>query len=101
MYSEFGVFTLTFQAKVELQGSGGGDELTGLTASFGAPFPTEAEKGFKYPAVFSNPLNCCSSLPSQVNLRCICISFSYFFLPKGILGFYEFFACCVLCFMLV
>ena len=55
-YSEFGGFTLIFQVKVELQVSGGGDELTGLTASFGSPFPTEAKKGFKYPAIFSNPL---------------------------------------------
>ncbi|CAI9117346.1 OLC1v1018722C1 [Oldenlandia corymbosa var. corymbosa] len=46
--------------------SKGADEITGLSASFGSPMPTEAEKGFKFPAVFSNPLNCCTSLAPKV-----------------------------------
>ena len=43
-----------------------GEDLAGLTASFGALLPEEANKSPKLPAVFSNPLNGCSNSSSKV-----------------------------------
>ena len=43
-----------------------GEDLAGLTASFGASLPEEANKSPKLPAVFSNPVNGCSSSSSKV-----------------------------------
>ncbi|KAL6970846.1 Signal peptide peptidase-like 3 [Sarracenia purpurea var. burkii] len=37
------------------------DELSGLTATFGGNLPTQAKDSIKLPAIFANPLNCCSS----------------------------------------
>ncbi|KAK8488316.1 hypothetical protein V6N11_068443 [Hibiscus sabdariffa] len=44
-----------------------GNDLSGLTASFGASLPEEANKSSKLPAVFSNPLNGCSSSSSKIS----------------------------------
>ncbi|XVE84535.1 hypothetical protein DITRI_Ditri17bG0021000 [Diplodiscus trichospermus] len=44
-----------------------GEDLTGLTASFGALLPEEADKSPKLPAVFSNPLNGCSVSSSKLS----------------------------------
>ncbi|TYI06489.1 hypothetical protein ES332_A10G163300v1 [Gossypium tomentosum] len=44
-----------------------GEYLAGLTASFGATLPEEKNKVPKLPAVFSNPLNGCSSSSSKLS----------------------------------
>ncbi|XVF29334.1 hypothetical protein REPUB_Repub15cG0112300 [Reevesia pubescens] len=44
-----------------------GEDLTALTASFGASLPEEANKSPKLPAVFSNPLNGCSISSSKLS----------------------------------
>ncbi|XP_039020721.1 signal peptide peptidase-like 3 isoform X2 [Hibiscus syriacus] len=44
-----------------------GDDLSGLTASFGASLPEEANKSPKLPAVFSDPLNGCSNSSSKLS----------------------------------
>ncbi|XWS13237.1 hypothetical protein CRYUN_Cryun36dG0020300 [Craigia yunnanensis] len=44
-----------------------GEDLAGLTASFGASLPEEANKSPKLPAVFSNPVNGCSSSSSKLS----------------------------------
>lgn len=44
-----------------------GETLTGITAKFGALLPSEAEKGLRLSAVYSNPLNCCSSSSSKLS----------------------------------
>ncbi|EOY04904.1 Signal peptide peptidase family protein, expressed isoform 1 [Theobroma cacao] len=44
-----------------------GEDLAGLTASFGASLPEEASKSPKLPAVFSNPLNGCSKSSSELS----------------------------------
>ncbi|XVF84410.1 hypothetical protein PTKIN_Ptkin17bG0035000 [Pterospermum kingtungense] len=44
-----------------------GKDLAGLTASFGATLPEEANKSPKLPAVLSNPLNGCSSSSSKLS----------------------------------
>ncbi|KAL7177046.1 hypothetical protein ACSBR2_030385 [Camellia fascicularis] len=44
-----------------------GDVLGGLTARFGGNLPTHAEDSIKLPAVFANPLNCCSSSSSKIS----------------------------------
>ncbi|KAI8005727.1 Signal peptide peptidase-like 3 [Camellia lanceoleosa] len=38
-----------------------GEESGGSTAKFSADLPTDAKDGLRLPAVFANPLNCCSS----------------------------------------
>ncbi|TYJ42788.1 hypothetical protein E1A91_A03G110900v1 [Gossypium mustelinum] len=43
-----------------------GEDLSGITASFGASLPEEANKSSKLPAVFSNPLNGCSNSSSKL-----------------------------------
>ncbi|XVE81085.1 hypothetical protein DITRI_Ditri15bG0034900 [Diplodiscus trichospermus] len=43
------------------------EDLSGLTASFGASLPEEASKSPKLPAVFSNPLNGCSTSSSKLS----------------------------------
>ncbi|GFY81503.1 hypothetical protein Acr_01g0013120 [Actinidia rufa] len=55
--------------KVKMWADGAeGDELGGLTAKFGGNLPTAAKNSQKLPAVFANPLNCCSSSSSKVHL---------------------------------
>ncbi|XP_039016424.1 signal peptide peptidase-like 3 [Hibiscus syriacus] len=44
-----------------------GDDLSGLTASFGVSLPEEANKSSKLPAVFSDPLNGCSNSSSKLS----------------------------------
>ncbi|GMP55260.1 hypothetical protein CsSME_00020122 [Camellia sinensis var. sinensis] len=44
-----------------------GEELGGSTAKFGADLPTDAKDGLRLPAVFANPLNCCSSYSSKLS----------------------------------
>ncbi|KAF2322258.1 hypothetical protein GH714_009605 [Hevea brasiliensis] len=44
-----------------------GETLGGITARFGAALPLEAEKGLRLPAIFSNPLNGCSSSSSKLS----------------------------------
>ncbi|KAL7251028.1 hypothetical protein ACSBR1_012951 [Camellia fascicularis] len=44
-----------------------GEELGGSTAKFGADLPTDAKDGLRLPAVFANPLNCCSSSSSKLS----------------------------------
>ena len=57
------------QVKVKMWADGAeGDELGGLTAKFGGNLPTAAKNSQKLPAVFANPLNCCSSSSSKVYL---------------------------------
>ncbi|KDP42881.1 hypothetical protein JCGZ_23823 [Jatropha curcas] len=43
-----------------------GETLSGMSARFGVLLPSEAEKGLRLSAVFSNPLNCCSSSSSKL-----------------------------------
>ncbi|PPD84842.1 hypothetical protein GOBAR_DD18223 [Gossypium barbadense] len=43
-----------------------GEDLSGITASFGASLPEEANKSSKLPTVFSNPLNGCSNSSSKL-----------------------------------
>ncbi|GMI78686.1 ARABIDOPSIS THALIANA SIGNAL PEPTIDE PEPTIDASE-LIKE 3, SIGNAL PEPTIDE PEPTIDASE-LIKE 3 [Hibiscus trionum] len=44
-----------------------GEYLSGLTASFGASLPEEANESSKLPAVFTNPLNGCSNSSSKLS----------------------------------
>ncbi|XP_015581181.1 signal peptide peptidase-like 3 [Ricinus communis] len=44
-----------------------GETLAAVSARFGAILPSEAEKGLRLSAVFSNPLNCCSSSSSKLS----------------------------------
>ncbi|KAA8527324.1 hypothetical protein F0562_034579 [Nyssa sinensis] len=44
-----------------------GETLGGLSASFSAEMPTHAEGGLRLPAVFPNPLNCCSGSSSKLS----------------------------------
>ncbi|PSS35907.1 Signal peptide peptidase-like [Actinidia chinensis var. chinensis] len=54
--------------KVKMWADGAeGDELGGLTAKFGGNLPTAAKNSQKLPAVFANPLNCCSSSSSKLS----------------------------------
>ncbi|RVW20877.1 Signal peptide peptidase-like 2 [Vitis vinifera] len=41
------------------------ESLVGLTARFGASLPTESHDHLRLPAVFSNPMNCCSDSSSE------------------------------------
>lgn len=43
------------------------DSIGGLSASFGALLPTESEGAKRFPATFSNPLNCCLPLNSKLS----------------------------------
>ncbi|XP_034685455.1 signal peptide peptidase-like 2 [Vitis riparia] len=43
------------------------ESLVGLTARFGASLPTEAHDHLRLPAVFSNPMNCCSDSSSELS----------------------------------
>ncbi|KAI8538173.1 hypothetical protein RHMOL_Rhmol09G0081500 [Rhododendron molle] len=44
-----------------------GSVLGGLTARFGGSLPTEAKDGTRFPAVFTNPSNCCSNSSSKLS----------------------------------
>uniref|UniRef100_A0A5B6Z4Q0 PA domain-containing protein n=1 Tax=Davidia involucrata TaxID=16924 RepID=A0A5B6Z4Q0_DAVIN len=44
-----------------------GETLVGLSASFSAEIPTQAKEALRLPAVFPNPLNCCSSASSKLS----------------------------------
>ncbi|XP_021898447.1 signal peptide peptidase-like 3 [Carica papaya] len=44
-----------------------GESFSGLTARFGASLPTRAEQGVRLPAVFTNPLNCCSTSSIKIS----------------------------------
>ncbi|XP_061367626.1 signal peptide peptidase-like 3 [Gastrolobium bilobum] len=44
-----------------------GSTYTGVTAKFGSLLPEKAENSVKYPAVFSNPIDCCSTSLSQLS----------------------------------
>ena len=58
---------LNFQVKVKNWVDGKEHEsLVGLTARFGASLPTESHDHLRLPAVFSNPMNCCSDSSSEV-----------------------------------
>ncbi|GMY32220.1 signal peptide peptidase-like 5 [Fagus crenata] len=48
-------------------GDAEGKNLAGLSARFGALLPSQAEKAPRLPAVFANPLNCCSSSSSKLS----------------------------------
>ncbi|RVW14191.1 Signal peptide peptidase-like 2 [Vitis vinifera] len=43
------------------------ESLVGLTARFGASLPTESHDHLRLPAVFSNPMNCCSDSSSELS----------------------------------
>ncbi|KAK8572816.1 hypothetical protein V6N13_048383 [Hibiscus sabdariffa] len=44
-----------------------GEDLSGLTASFGGSLPEEANEASKLPSVFTNPLNGCSNSSSKLS----------------------------------
>ncbi|KAH7531126.1 hypothetical protein JRO89_XSUnG0017800 [Xanthoceras sorbifolium] len=44
-----------------------GESFSGLTARFGSSLPSHDEKALRLPAVFANPLNCCSSSSSKLS----------------------------------
>ncbi|XP_059632844.1 signal peptide peptidase-like 3 [Cornus florida] len=44
-----------------------GETLGGLSASFGAELPRRAKEALRLPAIFPNPLNCCSSSSSKLD----------------------------------
>ncbi|XP_057957928.1 signal peptide peptidase-like 2 isoform X2 [Malania oleifera] len=50
-----------------------GESVVGLSARFGASLPSHAENDLKLPAVFSNPLNCCSNSLSKLS-QCAALS---------------------------
>lgn len=57
---------------------GNGETFTGITARFGGILPSDAKKGLRLSAVFSNPLNSCSTSSSKVLLlSLLCILFSH------------------------
>lgn len=66
----YGLFSkLVYQVKVKIWVDGAeGSVLGGLTARFGGSLPTEAKDGTRFPAVFTNPSNCCSNSSSKVYL---------------------------------
>ncbi|KAJ4954567.1 hypothetical protein NE237_011350 [Protea cynaroides] len=43
------------------------EALEGLSAQFGSFLPSQEDKALKLPAIFANPLNCCSSSSSKLS----------------------------------
>lgn len=61
---------LILQVKVKSWVNGAEDEiLVGLSARFGALLPSQADDNLKLPAVFTNPINGCSSSSSKVTIN--------------------------------
>ncbi|GLU01088.1 hypothetical protein SLE2022_184140 [Rubroshorea leprosula] len=44
-----------------------GEDIAGLTARFGGLLPTRADKSQRFPAIFSDPLNCCSNSSTKLS----------------------------------
>lgn len=58
-----------FQVKVKNWVNGvEGETVVGLTASFGAPVPSQETEALRLPAVMADPFSCCSKSSSKVNI---------------------------------